>query len=98
MKLYFSTFIFMLLQYVGQTTFKALNKKRQAIFFSLLRKVIIVVPLTYLLPYAFGMGTTGVFLAEPISNVAGGCLCFLVMLLTVLPELKQMASGPAVQL
>ena len=90
MKLYFSAFIFMLLQYIGQTIFKSLNKKKQAIFFSLLRKVFIVVPLTYLLPYAFQMGTDGVFLAEPVSNVIGGSLCFIVMLCTVLPELKQM--------
>ena len=95
MKLYFSTFIFMLLQYVGQTVFKSLNKKRQAVFFSLLRKVIIVVPLTYLLPYAFGLGTDGVFLAEPISNVIGGCACFLAMLATVWPELKAMAADSA---
>ena len=90
MKLYFSTFGFMLLQYVGQTVFKSLNKRCHAVFFSLLRKVIIVVPLTYLLPYAFGMGTDGVFAAEPVSNVIGGSLCFIVMLITVLPELKRM--------
>ena len=34
------------LQYIGQTVFKSLNKKKHAIFFSLLRKVFIVVPLT----------------------------------------------------
>ncbi len=89
-KLYFSTFFCMLLQYTGQTIFKSLNKKKQAIFFSLLRKVIIVVPLTYLLPYAFHMGPNGVFAAEPFSNTIGGCLCFTVMLATVLPELKRM--------
>ena len=92
MKLYFSAFIFMLFQYTGQTMFKSLNKKKQAIFFSLLRKVVIVVPLTYLLPYTFHMGCNGVFLAEPVSNVIGGTLCFLVMLATVLPELKRMNS------
>ena len=43
-------------------------------------KVFIVVPLTYLFPYAFHMGTKGVFLAEPISNVIGGSLCFITML------------------
>ena len=93
MKLYFSTFIFMVLQYVGQTTFKSLNKHRQAVFFSLLRKVFIVVPLTYLLPYALGMGTDGVFMAEPVSNVLGGCACFFAMLATVLPELRQMEKA-----
>lgn len=90
LKLYFSAFIFMLFQFEGQTVFKSLNKKKQAIFFSLLRKVFIVVPLTYLLPYAFHMGTNGVFLAEPVSNIIGGTLCFITMLLTVLPELKTM--------
>lgn len=92
MKLYFSAFIFMLFQYTGQTMFKSLNKKKQAIFFSILRKVIIVVPMTYMFPYVFHMGSNGVFMAEPVSNVIGGSLCFIVMLLTVLPELKQMNS------
>ena len=90
LKQYFAAFICMDFQYIGQTVFKSLNKKKQAIFFSLLRKVFIVVPLTYLMPYMFHMGTAGVFLAEPVSNVIGGTLCFVVMLCTVLPELKRM--------
>ena len=78
------------LQYIGQTVFKSLNKKKFAIFFSLLRKVFIVVPLTYLMPICLHMGTKGVFLAEPVSNVIGGSICFVTMLCTVLPELKKM--------
>ena len=88
--LYFSAFIFMVFQYGGQTMFKSLNKKGHAMFFSLFRKVIIVVPLTFLLPYAFHMGTDGVFLAEPVSNIIGGLACFITMLLTVTPELRRM--------
>ena len=91
--LYFFAFAFQAFQYSGQTTFKALNKKRQAIFFSLFRKVIMVVPLTYLLPYAFHMGTDGVFIAEPISNVIGGLACFITMAVTVFPEIKQMEKS-----
>ena len=90
LNIYFAAFIFMDLQYIGQTTFKSLNKKKQAIFFSLLRKAFIVVPLTYIMPYAFGMGTDGVFMAEPVSNVIGGSICFITMLCTVLPELRHM--------
>lgn len=93
LKQYFAAFIFMDLQYMGQTVFKSLNKKKQAIFFSMLRKVFIVVPLTYLMPYALHMGTDGVFLAEPVSNVIGGTLCFATMLITVLPELKRMEKA-----
>lgn len=88
--MYFFAYIFQSLQCGGQTVFKALNKKKQAIFFSLFRKVVMVVPLTCLFPYVFGMGTNGVFMAEPVSNVVGGVACFTTMLLTVLPELKRM--------
>jgi len=51
--------------------------------------VIIVVPLTILLPKVNGFGVDGVFWAEPISNLVGGCACFFTMLLTILPELRE---------
>ena len=89
LNMYFAAFIFMDLQYIGQAVFKSLNKKVFAIFFSLLRKVFIVVPLTYFLPYTMHMGTDGVFLAEPVSNVIGGTACILTMLITIMPELKR---------
>ena len=87
--LYFFAFIFQALQYSGQTVFKALNKKKQAIFFSLFRKVVMVVPLTLLLPRLFGLGVKGVFLAEPISNFIGGSACYLTMLYTLRKETKE---------
>ena len=82
LKLYFFGFVFMAFQLAGQTTFQALGDAKHAIFFSLLRKAFIVVPLTLLLPQ-LGFGVTGVFLAEPISNVIGGLACFITMILTV---------------
>ena len=87
---YFAAFIFQALQYSGQTVFKSLGKRKRAIFFSLFRKVVLVVPLTFIFPYLMNMGPHGVFLAEPVSNLIGGCACFTTMLLTILPELKQM--------
>ena len=56
----------------GQTVFRSLGMKKQAIFFSLFRKVILVIPLTYILPYVGHLGKMGVFWAEPVSNVLGG--------------------------
>lgn len=94
---YFAAFIFMDLQYIGQNVFKSLNKKKQAIFFSILRKVIIVVPLTYIMPLYLHMGTDGVFLAEPVSNVVGGTLCFVTMLVTIMPELKRMENKNVIE-
>ena len=86
-QMYFAFFVGMSFQCAGQFTFKALNMKKHAIFFSLFRKVVIVVPFTYLLPYTFGMGTDGVFLAEPISNFIGGIACFITMILVVYRKL-----------
>ncbi len=91
--LYFLAFIFQSLQYSGQTVFKALNKKKRTIFFSLFRKVILVVPLTYLLPHVANLKTDGVFIAEPVSNVIGGIACFSTMLITIWPELNRMSSS-----
>ena len=79
----------MAFQYSGQSTFKSLNKAGYAVFFSLLRKAVIVVPLTLALPHFFGLGVNGVFLAEPISNFIGGGACYITMLLTVWRDLKK---------
>ncbi len=87
--IYFFGFCFMAFQFTGQSTFVALGKAKHAIFFSIFRKVIIVVPLTILLPRLWGLGVNGVFWAEPISNVVGGCASFFTMLATVMPELKK---------
>lgn len=93
MRIYFFGIFMMSLQFAGQSTFVALGKSKQAIFFSLLRKAIIVIPLTLLLPMAAGLGVNGVFLAEPISNFLGGGACFGTMLLTVWPALKNEAKA-----
>lgn len=92
MRIYFFGFFMMALQFCGQSVFVALGKSKKAIFFSLLRKVIIVIPLTIILPKMWGLGTAGVFMAEPISNFIGGAAAFSVMLITVLPELKSKKS------
>ncbi|MCQ2507182.1 MAG: MATE family efflux transporter [Dorea sp.] len=85
--LYFFGIFMMSFQISGQSTYMALGKSKFAIFFSLLRKVIIVVPLTILLP-RLGLGTDGVFLAEPISNAIGGLACYCTMIWKVWPTLK----------
>ena len=88
MRLYFFGIFMMALQFTGQSTFVALGKSKQAVFFSLFRKVIIVVPLTLWLPTIAGLGVNGVFLAEPISNFIGGTASFSTMMFTVWPTLK----------
>ncbi len=86
LNIYFFGFFFMAFQFAGQSTFQALGKSKNAIFFSIFRKVIIVVPLTLLLP-RLGFGVQGVFLAEPISNAIGGLACFITMWRTLYRKL-----------
>ena len=87
LNLYFFGFVMMTFQFAGQNSFTALGKAKQAVFFSLFRKIVIVVPLTILLPRIGGLGVNGVFLAEPISNFVGGLACFLTMYFTVYRKL-----------
>ena len=84
---YFFGYIFMSFQFAGQATFQSLGFARRASFFALLRKAVIVVPLTLLLP-RLGFGVMGVFMAEPISNVIGGIASFTTMYFTVYRKLK----------
>ncbi len=88
LRIYFFGFVFMALQFAGQSTFQALGDAKHSIFFSLLRKAIIVVPLTLILPMV-GFGVKGVFMAEPISNVLGGLACYLTMRMTVYRRLSE---------
>lgn len=90
MRLYMCGFWIMGLQFVGQNTFTALGKSKQAVFFSLLRKAFIVVPATLLLPHLWGV--TGAYLAEPISDYLGATACFVTMMLTVYRPLGREAQ------
>ena len=92
LNIYFFGFVFMSFQMAGQTTFQALGDAKHAIFFSLLRKAIIVAPLTVLLP-SLGFGVDGVFLAEPISNVLGGLACYITMRRTVYRDIAQQLTA-----
>lgn len=86
LRLYFFGFFMMAFQMVGQAVAVGLGKSRQAIFFSVFRKVIIVVPLTLILPIYIGIN--GVFIAEAISNFIGGGACYITMWLTIVKKLK----------
>lgn len=85
-RLYFFGFFMMSFQMTGQAIAVGLGKSKQAIFFSVFRKVIIVVPLTIILPQYIGIN--GVFISEAISNFIGGGACYITMLLTIGKDLK----------
>ena len=88
-RLFFCLQFFMAFQSTGQSTFTALGMARHALFFSLLRKAFLVIPLTLILPKLFGLGVYGVFLSEPVSDLLGGLSCFTTMYFTVYRKLPK---------
>ena len=68
LKIYFFGLFLWRFSFQVNTLFKRWEMQNMRFSSSLLRKAIIVVPLTLLLPM-LGFGVNGVFLAEPISNV-----------------------------
>ncbi len=80
---YYAMFFFMTFQMVGQNVFNALGLAKRAVFFSLLRKFFILLPLILLMPAITGLGADGIFWAEPVSQFLGGSACYITMYFTV---------------
>lgn len=87
-QIYFGAYVFMALMQTGQSTFVALNMPKHALFFSIFRKIILIIPLTLILPRT-RFGVDGVFYAELFSEVIGASACYITMLSTVLPMIKR---------
>ena len=91
-RVFFCLQFFMALQNTGQSTYTALGMARHALFFSLFRKAILVIPLVFVLPNLFNLGVLGVFAAEPVSDVIGGTACFVTMKIATRRRLKEGAE------
>lgn len=61
------------IQIACQQTFIALGNAKVSVFLALLRKVILIIPLIYLLPHIVPDPVMGVFLAEPVSDLIAVC-------------------------
>ena len=56
------------MQLACQQTFIALGNAKTSVFLALLRKVILLIPLIYILPYFLADKVFAVFLAEPVAD------------------------------
>lgn len=73
MRIYLSTLLIFGVQAACQYTFVALDQAKIAIFLTIWRKVILLIPLIFLLPYVVPDPVAGVFLAEPIADTLAVC-------------------------
>lgn len=78
------------LQRTCQNTFIALGQAKVSLFIALLRKVILLVPLAYLLPLA--MGVTGVYVAEAVADATAAIICTAIFVLIFNKILKKGTS------
>lgn len=61
------------IQIACQQTFIALGNAKASIFLALLRKVILLIPLIFILPHFFENKVMAVFLAEPVADTLAVC-------------------------
>lgn len=79
MKVYFFGTFAIGAQIACQQTFLALGQAKISMFLALLRKVILLVPLIFILPYFMKNGLEAVLLAEPIADILASTttvICF----------------------
>lgn len=72
LRIYSFGFLIFGVQMACQQTFLALGEAKISMFLALLRKVILLIPLAIVLP-RLGLGTDGLFLAEPVSDIIAAC-------------------------
>ena len=73
MRVYLAMLFIYGVQVACQFTFVALNQAKRAIFLTLWRKVILLIPLIFILPHVVPDAALGVFLAEPIADTIAVC-------------------------
>ena len=70
-------------QLACQQTFVALGKAVHSLFLAVLRKVILLIPMIYILPNFFSNKVFSVFLAEPVSDTIAVCTTVTLFFATV---------------
>ncbi|WP_349947505.1 MATE family efflux transporter [Lacrimispora sp. BS-2] len=69
MRIYFSVSLVFGVQVACQQTFIAIGDAKTSLFLALLRKVILLIPLIYILPLILTNQTMAIYLAEPIADI-----------------------------
>lgn len=79
-------------QMACQQTFVALGKAVHSLFLAVLRKIILLIPLIYILPNFFDNKVFAVFLAEPVSDTLAVCTTVVLFFSTAWKLMKEKSS------
>ena len=80
-RIYFAGVIMFGAQIACQQTFLALGQAKTSLILALLRKIILLIPLAFILPKFFEDGLKGVLMAEPVADILAATItliCFII--------------------
>jgi len=90
LRIYMAGMIVMGAQVACQQTFIAFAKPKISTFLALFRKIIVLIPLIYLLPTFMENDVEAVFLAEPIADFIATTTTVILFIITIKKLLKGM--------
>ena len=73
MRVYFAMLLFYGIQVACQYSLVALDQPKRAIFLTIWRKIILLIPLIFILPCVVSQPDLGVFMAEPLADTIAVC-------------------------
>ena len=84
------------IQMAVQQTFMAIGKAKASLFIACLRKVILLIPLIFILPHFFEDKVFAVFLAEPVSDFISIAASAITFCLVFRPEMAKLERENAI--
>lgn len=94
MRYYFAVSLLFGIQIACQQTFIALGNAKVSLFLALLRKVILLIPLIYILPHVLTDQVTAVYLSEPIADFIAVSITAALFALQFKKTLNYLSSEP----
>ena len=93
LRVYTAVMLLFCIQMSVQQAFLSIGKAKASLFIACLRKVILLIPLIYILPHFFENKVFAVFLAEPVSDFISVTTSLILFLVIFLREMREMEQG-----
>lgn len=94
LRIYLASLFMLGIQFSCQQTFVALGEAKVSLFLALLRKIILLIPLIFILPSFFDNKVFAVFVAEPVADFLAAAATGLIFLWRFPKILRRRAAKP----
>lgn len=95
LRVYIGSMLMMAFQMSIQQTFLSIGNAKSALFIACMRKIILLIPLIYLLPLFIEDKVFAVFLSEPVADFLSATIAIIVFRITFPKAMKSIAREPA---